>query len=165
MSTVDVVNQMDERGTLGLGAAALDDDEIDALLRETGIGVLSMASDGVAYPLPLSFGYDGERLYFAFLASREQGRKHRFAEATERAAFLVFDVGSKHDWRSAAVYGPLARLPPEEEGRAIGAHRDNAWHSNLYAAPGPKREIEWWTLTIEDATGRRSATDPGVNED
>jgi hypothetical protein len=65
----------------------MDDEAARQFLTEQGFGVLSLAADGVAYGIPISYGCDPEteRLYFVFLRPGEESRKERFSEATERA--------------------------------------------------------------------------------
>lgn len=46
----------------------------------------------------MSFGYEGEDLDFVFRRPAERSRKVEFAETTERAAFVVSSVRTKHDW-------------------------------------------------------------------
>lgn len=148
---------MTDAATPDLRSVPMSDGEIDDLLRDRGFGVLSLAVDNVAYPVPMSFGYDGDRLYFVFLRTTEESSKATFARGTERAAFLVYDVESKHHWRSAIAYGSLEELPEEEWESAVLAVRNNAWHPNLFASASPMQGIRWWALHPNDVTGRKSS--------
>lgn len=134
----------------------MDGAEIDAFLREQGFGVLTLAANGAAYPVPMSFGYDGDRLYFVFVRTAETSTKLEYGRKTETAAFLVYDVRSKHRWRSAVVYGDLGELPEEDWDDAVLAVEENAWHPNLFASAAPTRGIQWWELDVDEATGRKS---------
>lgn len=70
-----------------LRGVAMDETERDEFLREPGIGVLSLASEDVAYGFPISFGWDGEHLYFILLQFGEGSEKLDYAATTERATF------------------------------------------------------------------------------
>jgi hypothetical protein len=139
----------------------LDRAAVDDLLRQVGHGVLSMADDDGPYGVPLSFGYDGDRCYFAFVAESERGRKLRVAETTDRASFLVSDVGDE-GWVSAMVEGPLRRVTADEWDAAREALADNAWRPELYAprAERPEENPRVWTLVVEERGGRSVGARP-----
>ncbi|MFB6173599.1 MAG: pyridoxamine 5'-phosphate oxidase family protein [Halobacteriales archaeon] len=132
----------------------MPEEEIESLLTERGIGVLSMASDGTPYGIPLSFGYDGDRLYFLLAGHSEQGRKVRYAEQTAEASFLVFEVTSESEWRSAIVTGPLARITPERWEDAREAMADNAYRPDLLTDVDVREDPRVWALDVETASGR-----------
>lgn len=140
-----------------LQAVTMSDEEIGSLLRDQGFGVLSLAAENTAYAVPMSFGYDGQQLYFVFLQTAEESTKIAFSDQTELAAFGVYDINSKHDWRSAIVYGSMTELPEDDWNAAVQAVKDNAWHPNLFASASPMQGLQWWTLVPEDRTGRRSS--------
>ncbi|MDS0296307.1 pyridoxamine 5'-phosphate oxidase family protein [Halogeometricum luteum] len=133
----------------------MDDEEVDAFLREHGVGVLSLADGGDAYGVPISFGYDGERLYFVFLRG-ETSRKESFAEATGRATLTAFDVAGRHEWESVVVAGRLEAVEEGEWGALVDAMEDNAWFPSLFSESEPMRGIAGWTLEIDAATGLRN---------
>lgn len=133
------------------------DDEIDAFLRDRGIGVLSLTDGEEAYGVPVSFGYDGEgRLYFVFLRVGERSKKEEFARRTERASLTVSDVESKHVWTSVIATGPLREIDDEEWTDLEAAIDDNAWYPSLFSESEPMRDIQGWELRIEEVTGQRS---------
>ena len=141
----------DRRPLLGI---ELDDPEIDDLLRELGVGILSMSADGVPYGVPLSFGYDGDALYFAFLGARADLRKETYAEPSDEASFTAVDIGPDGAWRSVIVSGPLDRITPEEWDAAREAMLDNAYQSDLLADHELREHPNVWTLDIEERSGR-----------
>jgi hypothetical protein len=136
----------------------MDEETARAFLREQGFGVLSLASGGEAYGIPISYGYDAEaeRLYFVFLRPAETSRKERFGEATERASFLAFDVPSREEWRTVVVAGTLRTVDDDEWPAVRDALEDNAWFPSLFSETEPMRDIVGWTLEIEDVTGMHS---------
>ncbi|MDS0297739.1 pyridoxamine 5'-phosphate oxidase family protein [Halogeometricum sp. S1BR25-6] len=133
----------------------MDHDEVDEFLREHGVGVLSLADEGEAYGVPISFGYDGEHLYFVFLRG-ETSRKETFAEATTRATLTAFDVAGRHAWESVVVAGRLEAVAEDEWDAVVDAMEDNAWFPSLFSESEPMRGIAGWVLEIDEATGLRS---------
>ncbi|MBB6647111.1 pyridoxamine 5'-phosphate oxidase family protein [Halobellus ruber] len=132
----------------------LDDSEIDEMLRETGAGVLSMSADGVPYGVPLSFGYDGDRLYFLFVGATADFRKETYAEQSDEVSFTAVDVGPDGAWRSVIVSGPLDRISPEEWDAAREAMLDNAYRSDLLADHELRENPNVWALDVEERSGR-----------
>jgi hypothetical protein len=133
----------------------MDGAEIDSLLTERGVGVLSLANDGVPYGIPLSFGYDGgDRLYFLFAGHSEEGRKVRYAEGSATASFLVLDIPSDHEWRSVIVRGPVHRIDPGEWERAREAMAENAYRPDLLTDVDVQDDPRVWVLEAADRSGR-----------
>ncbi|MEF8790702.1 MAG: pyridoxamine 5'-phosphate oxidase family protein [Haloarculaceae archaeon] len=140
----------------GLDGNRMTDEEIDALLTEVGVGVLSMSLDGVPYGLPLSFGYDGQdRLYFVFVGHSEEGRKTEYAERADVASFLAYDVEGAGDWRSVIVEGSLDRITIDDWEAARQALGENGWRPQLLADVEPNQDPRVWELEVESASGRK----------
>lgn len=144
--------------TSPLQGQKMSQEGIEKMLKQEGIGVLSMASEGTPYSIPISFGYDDDRLYFLLVGHSEQGRKMRFAEWTEEASFLVFNVNSDSGWRSAIVSGPLDRITPGKWDRAREAMADNAYRPDLLTAVDVQADPRVWELTITEKSGRAVGT-------
>ncbi|MFB6191800.1 MAG: pyridoxamine 5'-phosphate oxidase family protein [Haloarculaceae archaeon] len=144
------------------------DSEIDRLLVEEGVGVLSLADGGVPYGVALSFGYDGDdRLYFVFVGHSDEGRKVTYAERSEAASFLAYDLESRDEWRSVVVEGPLRRIDPDEWDAAREAMADNAFRPQLLTGVDVRRNPRVWALTAEERSGRAvgtAADQSGVTE-
>jgi hypothetical protein len=136
----------------------MDDETARAFLRDQGFGVLSLAADGEAYGLPISYGYDRatERLYFVFLRPGETSKKERFGEATARASFLTFDVPSREEWRTVIAEGSLRRVEDDEWPAVRDALEDNAWFPSLFSESEPMQDILGWVLDIDTVTGMHS---------
>jgi nitroimidazol reductase NimA-like FMN-containing flavoprotein (pyridoxamine 5'-phosphate oxidase superfamily) len=133
----------------------LDESEIDDVLREVGVGVLSMSADGMPYGVPLSFGYDGtDRLYFIFLGATTELRKETYAEQSEVANFTTFDINPDGSWRSVIVTGPLDRITIDEWETAQEAMADNAYQSNLLAEHELQENPNVWALETREQSGR-----------
>lgn len=129
--------------------------EVEAFLREQGVGVLSLASGNEAYGVPVSFGYDGEHLHFVFLLSGEANRKEAFAERTDRASFLAYEVQSRYRWRSVVAAGPIREVTDDKWAALRDAIEDNAWYPDLFAQTEPMRGIGGWVLDVEEVSGIR----------
>lgn len=132
-------------------------EEVDAFLREQGVGVLSLTDGQEAYGVPVSFGYDGEgSLYFIFLRVGEESKKEQFAEQTERATHTVYDVTSKHIWTSVIATGTLHQILDDEWDELETAIDNNAWYPSLFSEAVPMQDIVGWELRIEVITGQQS---------
>lgn len=136
----------------------MSEEEVDRLLKQEGVGVLSMAIDGTPYSIPLSFGYDDDRLYFLLVGHSEEGKKMRFAERTEQANFLVFDVASDSEWRSAIVNGHIGRITPDAWDRAREAMAENAYRPDLLTGFNVRSDPRVWELTVTEKSGRAVGT-------
>jgi nitroimidazol reductase NimA-like FMN-containing flavoprotein (pyridoxamine 5'-phosphate oxidase superfamily) len=132
----------------------MDEQAVDAFLRDSGVGVLSMAAGDAGYGIPLSFGYDGDRLYFLFVGHSEEWKKVTFAERSETASFLAFDVDPDGAWQSVVVEGSLERITPEEWDGAREAMADNAYRPDLLTDVDPRENPRVWTLDPREQSGR-----------
>jgi nitroimidazol reductase NimA-like FMN-containing flavoprotein (pyridoxamine 5'-phosphate oxidase superfamily) len=133
----------------------LDDPEIDKVLTDVGVGVLSMSADGVPYGVPLSFGYDGEdALYFVFLGATTELRKEAYAETSDVATFTSFEMSPDGAWRSVIASGPIERITIDDWDEAREAMADNAYQSNLLSEYELQENPNVWRLEIEDRGGR-----------
>ena len=138
-----------------LRGVAMDRDEVDEFLREQGVGVLSLADGSEAYGVPISFGYDGDRLYFFMVRFGEGSEKLDFAESTARASFATYDFPDEHHWRSVVVRGPLEPVPEDDLEAAEDALFDNARFANLFPYGEPMTERPRYRLTVEEVTGQQ----------
>lgn len=135
--------------------AELEESVIGEVLTERGVGVLSMAAEGVPYGVPLSFGYDGEdTLYFVFLGATTELRKESYAEQTDVASFTTFDIGQDGAWRSVIVSGPLNRIEIDEWDSARESLADNAYQSNLLSEYELQENPNVWALKAQERSGR-----------
>ncbi|WP_254536310.1 pyridoxamine 5'-phosphate oxidase family protein [Halomarina litorea] len=133
----------------------MTDEEVADHLRTETSGVLSLARDGDAYALPVSYHYDGESLYLR-LTEDGHSKKMAFLTATDEACFLLYDVEGEDSW-SIVVTGGLRRLTAEEDGALAEA--------GVHAKFAPLRvfdediddvEIAVYELATTAVTGRRT---------
>jgi len=133
----------------------LDEYEIDDVLAEVGVGVLSSSADGVPDGVLLSFGYDGtDRLYFVFLDASTERRKETYAKQPEVAYFTTFDIHPAGSWRSVIVTGPLDRITIDDWDAARDAMADNAYRSNLLGEYELQENPNVWELEVRERSGR-----------
>ncbi len=142
----------------GIQGNEMDDETARQFLTEQGFGVLSLAAEGEAYGIPITYGYDAEteRLYFVFLRPGEESKKERFSEATERASFLTFDVPSREEWRTVIVAGTLRAVDDDEWPAVRDALEDNAWFPTLFSESEPMQDILGWALDVDEVSGMHS---------
>lgn len=147
----------DEASTEELGGVRMSDRDVDAFLADQGTGVLALADGGEAYAVPISFGYEDGRCYFAFYRFADEPRKEAAAAATETACLATYDVESVLRWKSVLAMGPIEPVGPDrwdEVGVAMG---DNAWSPDL-SSMGPRRQtVGTYVMTVEEATGLRGS--------
>ncbi|MFC6733513.1 MULTISPECIES: pyridoxamine 5'-phosphate oxidase family protein [unclassified Haladaptatus] len=133
----------------------MTDTEIDFFLRSQGYGVLSLAAGDEAYGVPVSFGYDGDHLYFMFLQLGPESQKLSYASRTHTASFLAYQVNSKFDWQSAIVTGTLREIRDDEVTHARDTMEQNAWHPSLFSEADPMGGPYGYVLDIESKSGRK----------
>ena len=146
---------MDHSGADDWTEKAMPAEDVDEYLASRGHGVLALAGDGDAYAIPVSFGYDGERLYFVLLRVGERSEKAAFVERTRRACFVTYDVAGKFDWRSVVVRGPLRPVGDDEWTVARDAIGENAWFPSFFSEAEPTQDLLGYVLEPDEVTGRR----------
>lgn len=144
---------------------ALSDAEIGEILRRGTSGVLALLGDGdYPYAVPLSYVWDGERIYFH---SAKSGHKMDAIQRNEKASFCVIDedhiVPEEYTtyFRSVIAFGRIRRLEGEEVRRAIEklavkyapgdseAHREEAIRRE-------ERYVAMLEMTIDHVTGKEA---------
>jgi len=147
---------MDSAQFAAIQGVEMDEESAEELLREEGVGVLSLADDGLAYGLPVSFGYADRSIYAVFLRPGEDSEKIAFADATREGSFLAFTRPSRHNWRSVIARGPIHRLEAGEWDELVEAMADNAWFPSLFAETEPMQDLLGYELQIDSLTGMQS---------
>lgn len=138
-----------------LRGAWMDDHEIDRTLQEVGHGTLALTRDDEAYGVPVSFGYDGDRLFLYLFQFGGESKKLGYSERTKRASLTIIDVDSRVDWRSVIVTGPLREVAEDETGHVEAVIDDNAWFPTFFPPDSPVTGVQWTELEIEEVTGRK----------
>jgi nitroimidazol reductase NimA-like FMN-containing flavoprotein (pyridoxamine 5'-phosphate oxidase superfamily) len=133
----------------------MTDDEIDSFLRSQGHGVLSLADGNDAYSVPISFGYDGERVFLTLIQFGGASEKIEFVESTNRVSMTVYDIETRFDWRSVNVVGTLSDVPDSEFEYVEDVMDENSWHPSLFPPTDAMTDVRWLALDIDEMTGRQ----------
>lgn len=133
----------------------MTDDDIDEFLRDVGYGILSLARDGEAYGIPISFGYDGEQLYFALIRFGDESEKLDFIDETTRGCLTATRVDGRFDWTSVVVRGSVDPVPSDRLDELDRAMEENAWHPSLFPPTEPMTGVERFEMRIDAASGRQ----------
>jgi hypothetical protein len=139
--------------------------EIDEIIKRADVCRLAFARDNEPYLVPVSFGFDGESIFFHTAPS---GRKIDFIEANSRVCFeleanvaLVKNSEDACAWtfsfESLIGYGRVVELRSPEE-------KDHALNQIMLHYSGREWEIpahrtattRVWRIDIESVTGKRS---------
>ena len=133
----------------------MDDDEIDDLLETQGYGVVSLCRDGEPYSIPISFGYDGESVYFAFLEDSPDSRKIAAIEEGATARLLAMDVRGRFDWQSVSVTGPVRSIDPDDEEweEFMDILIDNGWFMRSFERSESVESVQGWELVPDEIRG------------
>jgi nitroimidazol reductase NimA-like FMN-containing flavoprotein (pyridoxamine 5'-phosphate oxidase superfamily) len=144
----------------------LSDAEIDDVLMRNGIGTLALVDDGVPYPIPMSFGYDGEKPLFVMQFGDEgKSRKLACLDTSQAAGFLVYgqvEEGLGAEWRSAVLLGQLQEVEDDSNLDAYTALASNAEFAPDVSAWGPpldETELTLLELAVEERSGRAFSMD------
>ena len=133
----------------------MSSDDVDQLLTSRGYGVLSLCRDGEPYSIPVSFGYDGEDIYFPFLMGGSDATKAEFIADGATARLLVMDIRGRFNWQSISVTGPVHALEPETEAyeQFMETVSDNGWFMRGFERADSISSIQGWRLEIDELRG------------
>ncbi|MFB6179684.1 MAG: pyridoxamine 5'-phosphate oxidase family protein [Halorientalis sp.] len=133
--------------------------EIETVLTRNGIGVLALLDDGQPYPLPMSFGFDGERPLFVMqFGAGPHSRKLECLDDHPKAGFTVYEeTVPGAAWRSVIITGELREIPDDDTVdtyTAIAANAEFAADVAVWGVPLAETDLTLYELTIEECTGR-----------
>ncbi|MGM0605285.1 MAG: pyridoxamine 5'-phosphate oxidase family protein [Halobacteriota archaeon] len=134
----------------------MNDADIDELLEAIGHGTLSLTNGEEVYGVPVSFGYDGERIFVSLVRFGDDSKKLQFVDESPSACLTVYHADSRFDWRSVIVTGPLQDVPEPELDYVKDVLDDNAWFPTIYPPTSPMTGVRRMELHVEEATGRKS---------
>ncbi|EMA34836.1 pyridoxamine 5'-phosphate oxidase family protein [Haloarcula japonica] len=147
------------------GLTRMDDSNIAAFLSNQRVGVLGLPTENGPYMVPLSFGYDGDRLlYFTFIGG-SASRKQQLTEAAADAAVLVYKVESMFHWESVLLQGGIKAVP-ESEWDDLADVLDTAWRPELFEDAIEDGDIAVYRFRIDEKEGLRHAgLPPGFEQE
>lgn len=133
----------------------LSREEIDNVLEGVGYGFLGFARENRPYVLPMSFGYDGDDIYFQM---NSQGRKFDYIDGETAACLSVLgfdqDTGVS---RSILIEGELREISEERTATALEALATTANFGtdlSLWGMPLQDTDPTLFVLRPEDVSGR-----------
>jgi nitroimidazol reductase NimA-like FMN-containing flavoprotein (pyridoxamine 5'-phosphate oxidase superfamily) len=95
--------------------AALDEEQIDEVLRSEGVGRIGCYADGKVYVVPIAYAYDGRSIY----AHSGEGLKLRMLRANPAVCFEVDHIESLTNWQSVIAWGRFEELHGAEADQAM----------------------------------------------
>lgn len=139
--------------------------EIDAVIHGCQVCRLAFAMNQTPYLLPLSFGYDGQHLYFH---TANEGQKITYLKANplvcfefERNVQLKASSADPCSWgftfETVIGWGKMQALTNgEEKQRGLQCIVDHYGGPDQKLRPESMMQVMVWRLTIDSITGKRS---------
>ena len=143
---------------------------MDEIIRDALVCHLALAKDGQPYVVPLSFGYDGEALYFH---TAPEGKKIEYFQSNPQVCFqfecgveLRRDPVTACKWtftfESVIGYGRVAELlEPADKQLALNEimlhYSGKAWAMDDTSIS----HVRVWKIAITSLTGKQSKPPPG----
>ena len=90
---------------------ALQETEIEDILKNSLVGRIGCHADGETYVVPISYGYDGHYVYCHAL----EGKKTEMMRKNPRICFLVDEMKDMANWKSVLVQGKYEELTESEQ--------------------------------------------------
>jgi len=137
----------------------LDHEEIDSLLGDGGVGVISFADEDEPYSIPVSYGYDAdaEGLYVR-LGFAPESEKRRFVDDGRTASLVVTDE-TPTGWQSVIAKGSLSEVTEMalDPKAAKSVHKVRIPFVTIYDREPSELDFELYRLDAERLTGRAEA--------
>ncbi len=136
----------------------MSDDEIDEFLTSHGTGVLSLSQDNDSYSMPISYGYDSDEGFLCMmLAFAPMSKKRNWVRNTEKANFVVHEIGESLEAKSVFVEGELRELNEDEVEAGYDSLSNNALFTVLHisGAKPDDTDFKMYRLEIDSVTGRK----------
>ncbi|MFC6939768.1 pyridoxamine 5'-phosphate oxidase family protein [Salinirubellus sp. GCM10025818] len=142
------------------GLVRMDDGEIRGFLSSQSTGVLGLPGEEAPYMIPMSYGFDGESLYFTYVLGSES-RKAELTSENGIARFLVYRADTAFNWQSVLLSGVVEAVPGTEHDDVLEAVQV-AWRPELFERAGETEAVELYRFRVEDWTGiKHTGLPPG----
>ena len=151
-----------------------DRELVSQIIKNCQVCRLGLAKDNVPYVIPVSFGYDGQAIYFH---TAREGKKIDYITANNAVCFelehgvqLVSDAASACNWsfhyQSVIGQGRIHELVAVRE-KTEGLNQIMAQYSDRKWEFGPDRldAIRVWRIEIETMTGKQSKAKTALRTD
>jgi len=138
--------------------------EIDQIIAAAGVCRLALSRDGQPYLVPVSFGYDGQKIYFH---SAMEGMKIEYMTANPRVCFeLEQDVRVVRNEELACKWGQLYAsvigfgtvhevTGPAERRAAMNQVMRHYSGREWDFDPDTFAQVRLWCISIDQLTGKR----------
>lgn len=145
-------------------------DEINAVIRSADVCRIAFARDNEPYLVPVSFGFDGESIFFH---TAPKGRKIDFMERNNRVCFefetdvgLVESEDEACEWtftfESVIGSGTVSELESSEEKAHALNQIMHHYSGREWNIPDHRTAtVRVWRIDIEEVTGKRSVEKAG----
>lgn len=134
----------------------LDSEDVTALLRRNGLGVLALDGGVAPYQIPVAFGYDPDDDTLVLQFEGTDGDKHSCLDHNPNVGLTVYEeVEPGTVWQSVLLQGTLQEISYQDAEAAFAALA-----RNTQDAPNPVvwgdagAELTPYRLQIDDRTGR-----------
>ncbi|MFB6075115.1 MAG: pyridoxamine 5'-phosphate oxidase family protein [Haloarculaceae archaeon] len=134
-----------------VGITRMDETAIDDFLRNRGFGVLGLPDEATPYLLPMSYGFDGESLFFTYLLG-EASRKEALSERADAASFLVSAADSPFRWQSVLLTGTIDAVTPSAFEAAVD-QASTPWRPAIFREASLSRGVEFYRFGIDERSG------------
>lgn len=139
---------------------AMTESEIDSVLAESGLGVLSFAGDP-PYAIPMSFGYDSNRreLYLQLGLYAGSEKRARIADSAN-VSLVVTQYDRPDRWQSVIVDGTVSPLSADQlENRSVlSVFADSKLASvDVFSMDPGEVAFSWYRLEPSAMSGRKSS--------
>lgn len=123
--------------------------DIEARLANNENGVLSLANDGAAYALPISYIYEDGQLFLR-LTHHPNSKKMSYLETTTEACFLLYGYEDDDSSWSVVATGELRDVPEFD----LETFNERFPSVRVFDEPIDDIELDVWVLDVEEITGR-----------
>ncbi|MEF8840254.1 MAG: pyridoxamine 5'-phosphate oxidase family protein [Haloarculaceae archaeon] len=140
------VDELESHGLVGM-----DDAEIRGFLSSQSTGVLGLPGEDAPYMIPMSYGFDGESLYFSYVLGAESRKAALTGDGVD-ARFLVYRADTTFNWESVLLSGTVEAVPEAERDAVLETVRV-AWRPELFERAEGSEAVELHRFRVEDWTG------------
>ncbi|WP_276259134.1 pyridoxamine 5'-phosphate oxidase family protein [Haloglomus litoreum] len=137
-------------------------EDVTEFLERQGYGVLSLADEGRAYGIPVSYGYDADEGRFVLeIVNTPDSEKQRFIDASTEVSLTVLEYGDPDTWQSAIARGTLTPLAEDEVSDRLAAlffaqAEDVA--KEIRWSDFEQFERRWYELDVAELSGRHGGS-------
>ncbi|WP_458188461.1 pyridoxamine 5'-phosphate oxidase family protein [Haladaptatus sp. NG-WS-4] len=147
-------------------AVQMTDREIIDFLGRGGTGVLSLADEGEAYAIPVSYGFDASaRRFFVRLGFADESEKRTYLDASETARLVVYDEVAS-GWKSVIASGRIELVTDSDVDVSVVRVLREAELPirTMFDVPPDDVEFEMYQLVVDDLSGRQTGESPETRE-